>query len=220
MTKEEFLKNITTPLPTAVLKKYPEGHIRQYWAENPELYSKAFGQQDDLHKFLGGHSGLDIATWHGDSVVAPFSGKVVRVKTDRASMGGIVAYIESPVLTDGVDKVIISCSLAHLDSCYVKEGDQVKQGQPIGTEGNTGFVVSGSTAFWGNAPAGVGTHLHFGLYEFRQKNGAWVRINETLGGSFDPLPWLTGDWSGTSILLDYMVKLLTSWSLWLKNRNK
>ena len=47
----------------------------------------------------------------------------------------------------------------------MKPGQRVKQGDFIGYGGYTGFVVSGTTEYWGNAPAGKGTHLHFGVYE-------------------------------------------------------
>ena len=46
----------------------------------------------------------------------------------------------------------------------LKVGDIIKVGQAIGLEGNTGFVVSGKTAYWGDAPNQIGTHLHFGVY--------------------------------------------------------
>ena len=75
------------------------------------------------------------------------------------------------------------------------------------------------TPYWGTAPPGVGTHLHFGLYEFIYKNGVWVgRNNAVLMYSFDPLPWLTdpnpeddkieGDWGGTLALLKNMGSFL------------
>lgn len=52
-----------------------------------------------------------------------------------------------------------SSRYAHLNKIYVKEGDEVKQGQIIGTMGNTGSV-------WGTAcKEHPGTHLHFVLYK-------------------------------------------------------
>lgn len=53
----------------------------------------------------------------------------------------------------------------HLDEIAVEPGQVVKQGDLLGYEGNTGFVVSGGTQYWGDAPAGKGVHLHFGLYD-------------------------------------------------------
>ena len=211
--KEDYLKNLSSPLPLARLKKWPEGDIRQFWGENPALYAKIFGQVDDLHKFLSVHSGIDIATHHRDEVLAAQFGTVSQIKTNRFSLGGLVVYVNSPPLEDYGGRAVISLSYAHLDEISVKEGQEINKGDLIGYEGNTGYVVSGTTPFWGNAPLGVGTHLHFSGYEFVERNGIWTRRNEAVGGSFDLLPWLTGDWSGTKIMLDHVRKLLEFWLL-------
>lgn len=219
MTRTEYLKDLIKPLPGAKWSKYPAGNIMQMWGENPSLYSGVFNQIDDLHKYLAGHSGIDIATFHRDPVYACQVGYVQRIRTDRLTLGGLCVYIQSPELEDGNDRVIIQHVYAHLDECVVKEGDYITRGQLIGYEGNTGFVISNGSPFWGTAPAGVGTHLHFGLYEFIFKNNAWVgRNNQVLQYSFDPLPWLTdpdptddkieGDWSGTLSLLKNMASFL------------
>ena len=144
MTKQEYLKNLTKPLPNTKWAKYPAGQITQFWGENPSLYSSVFGQNDDIHKYLAGHSGIDIATFHRDKVFACQAGYVQRIRTDRLTMGGLCVYIQSPELEDGNDKVIIQHVYAHLDEYVVKEGDYVERGQLIGYEGNTGFVISGN----------------------------------------------------------------------------
>jgi len=219
MLRDDFLKDLISPIKSAVLKKFPDGHIRQYWADNPSLYSNYFGQKDDLHKFMSGHTGVDIATTWRDEVRASHSGTVSRVKTDRSSLGGIVVYINSPVVQDKGEEIIFSTAYAHLDQAIVKEGQYIKQGDVIGYEGNTGFVISGNTPYWGDAPGDKGLHLHFSLYEFIKKGGAWVkRRNEALAGSLDPLPWITGDLSGWLILLENMKELLLHWSNQLNNK--
>lgn len=213
MRKEDFLKNLGNPVPSAVLKKYPAGQVFQLWGESPELYSAAFGHNDDLHRYLGGHSGLDIVGAHRCEVVAAHDGTVDHILTSRIQLGGLVVYLMSPPLdgeTTGNSK--IRTAYAHLDEMVVSVGEWVKKGQRIGYMGNTGFIVSGGTPYWGNAPAGKGTHLHFSLYEYILKNNALVqRHSNPLGGSADPLPYLTGDFSGTTSLLQkalaYLKKL-------------
>lgn len=220
MKKEEYLTWMTFPLKSAILKKYPQGNIRQYWSESPELYSEAFGYTDDFHLHLGGHSGLDIATFEGEEVLACQSGKVVHVVLDVKNVGGNQVFIESPVLED-TEPVVIKHVYAHLKDVLVQKGQEVVKGQVIGHEGNTGFVVAGGTPFWGNAPAGEGVHLHFGMYELIQKSGVWTIKYEAMMGSFDPLPWFTdsnpndekieGNWGGTISVLQKMIELLMKW---------
>src|SRR3990167_8108666 len=208
MTKNEFLENLKSPLPNAILKKYPLGNIMQFWAENSELYSGVFGQKDDVFKYISGHSGLDIATFHRDKVYAAHNGFVSQIKTDKTNMGGLVVWIQSDILDDNGKQKIISSSYGHLDEIVVKENQRLEAGDLIGYEGNTGFVISGETAYWGNAPAGKGTHLHFGLTEFELKDGSWQRLYPYMGGSFDPLPFFTKDYSGTIHLLNNIAKYL------------
>ena len=192
MNHNAFLEALNSPVPTATLGKWPKGDVRQRWAESPALYSKAFGHTDDLHKFLGGHSGIDIAGAHRTPIVAAHDGFVQNIKTDRITLGGLCMWIQSDTLDlNGVPSCIVT-SYAHFDEMTVKLGQRVKQGDLIGYMGNTGFVISGGTAYWGNAPAGKGTHLHFGLYEHILKNGAFVpRWTNPMQNSTDPLPFLS-----------------------------
>lgn len=227
MKRTDFLRRLKSPLPSAKLDKWPKGDIRQYYGENPEAYSTAFGQADDLHKFLGGHSGIDIATFHRDPVYAAHDGVVQSLKTDRTSIGGIVVYLTSDPLDDkGVGDARAQTAYAHLDEAVVKLNQRVKQGDLIGYEGNTGFVISGGTTYWGNAPAGIGTHLHFSLYEHVLVNGVMWRSRDfnPMGNSSDPLPFISdptpfddvadGNLSGWKIVLAnataYLKKILST----------
>lgn len=215
MTKQDFLKNLKFPLPNAILKKYPSGNIMQYWGENPQFYSQAFGQKDDLHKYLAGHSGIDIATKFRDPIYAAHDGTILGINDDpKAQSGGRLIYLHSDNLDDNETTVKIYSAYAHLDELTVDLGQTVKQGDLIGYEGNTGFVVAGSTPYWGNAPAGIGVHLHFGLHEERLDpvSENWIPKDGPLGDTFDPLPWFTDDWSGTEVLLYNMSSLLRYWS--------
>lgn len=219
MNRLEFLYGMRSPLPNAVLKKWPEGQLRQYWGENPHLYSKNLGE---LHSYLGGHTGIDIATFHRDPVYAAHDGYIPMnmVFNDPTRAGGREVWVYSPLLSDeGVPDISQICTVyCHLDEIAVQTGQQVKQGDLLGYEGNTGFVISGGTEFWGNAPAGVGTHLHFGLYELAFRDGKWQQRwskDLPLKGSSDPLPYITeneknpyGNVSGFAVVLKNMLAYL------------
>ena len=211
MTKKEFLSNLKSPLDNLVWKKFPNGNILQYWAENPQLYSQAFGQKDDLHVFLGGHSGIDIFTKWRDEVKAMHDGTVSWVTTDRISPGGLGVWVRSPELENG--EFIETCYV-HLDEMKVNIGDVVKQGDVLGYLGNSGFVVSDSTPYWGNAPAGIGAHLHCGGYELIERDGGiYKQSPNPLMGSFDLVPWFTNDFTGAQTLLYNLDKLLRYWKI-------
>lgn len=213
MTKKEFLKTWKSPLPAAVLKKYPTGNIMQYWADSPNLYSGVYGRTDDIGKFTAGHTGVDIKTFHRDKVLAPFAGKIVGTVTDRKnSLGGLQLYLDSPELDDNGAKVVIQTGFAHLDEIAVEIGQEVKVGDLLGYEGNTGFVVSGNVSYWGNAPAGTGTHLHWTTREFLIVNGEKKnRYKNSLGDTTDPLYYLNADVAGTLIYLANIQRLLAYW---------
>ena len=213
MTKEEFYKNhFQKPLPDAVWKKYPLGRIFQLWGENPELYAKFFNQRDDMAKFLGGHSGIDISTYHRDKVLAAHKGYVRTLNLDRKAVGGIYLRLTSETLDHKSKQVLVETDYGHLDEAVVKQGQWVEKGDLLGYEGNTGYVVADGMPYWGNAPAGKGVHLHFGLREYVMENGAWKNNNPNpLGGTYDPLPYLTGEWSGTLGLLENAKRLLKKW---------
>lgn len=190
---------------------FPAGNLRQRWGDNPQLYSAKLG---NLHVHLGGHVGIDIATFHRDAVYAAHDGFVPSnmIFNDPFRAGGREVWVYSQPL-DGEDfgNSMVCTVYAHLDEIAVTPNQMVKKGQLIGYEGNTGFVVSGTTTFWGNAPAGKGTHLHFGLYEMISVHDQWVQRyprHLPLKGSSDPLPYITesasephGDVSGMGIVL-------------------
>lgn len=212
MTKKEFLKTLKSPLPNAVLKKYPAGNVMQYWGDSPNLYSGVFGRTDDIGKFTAGHNGVDIATNHRDPVTATHAGKIAGRVDDRVNVGGLQVYLNSPELDDNGQKCVIQSGYAHLDEIAVAVGQEVKAGDIIGYEGNTGFVVSGKTPYWGNAPAGLGTHLHWAMREFiviggQEKN----RYPNQMGGTVDPLLYLNLDVTGTLIYLANIKRLLAFW---------
>ena len=208
-----YKDNFASPV-KCVLKKFPLGNIYQLWGENPELYSSAFGHHDDFYRYIGGHSGIDITTFHRDKIYSAHDGYVRMINTNRTTLGGLYLRITTDPFKDGKDEVKVETDYGHLDEIIVKVNQRVKKGDLIGYMGNTGFVISGGTPYWGNAPAGKGTHLHFGLREFIKKTAWENRRTNPLGNTIDPLPYLTGDYSGINILLNNAKKLLLFWRKW------
>ena len=161
--------------------------------------------------------GIDISGAHRTPVVAAHDGTITKTHGQRDKQGGLEVWLESPLLDEEESSNSrVRTLYCHLDEWVVSEGQEVKQGDVIGFMGNTGMVISGGNVFWGNAPAGVGTHLHFGLYEFKKENGKWKpRYTNVLKNTSDPLPYLTespvnpnGDMSGSAVLLSNMLAYL------------
>lgn len=112
------------------------------------------------------HEGIDIFAPKGTPVVAPTAGIVTRV--GQSTLGGKTVWMNDTRRGH-------SYYFAHLDSQYVKEGMRVKQGDELGTVGNTG-----------NAQY-TPSHLHFGVY---QRNAidplAYIRTMERLVNRLTP----------------------------------
>lgn len=104
------------------------GRITNYFG--PEMHP--FTQQWYLHK------GVDIAYRRGKEIVTAANGKVVERKYDAMGFGNYIVIRHA---------YGFATKYAHLDNVYVDEGDEVTQGQIIGTMGNTGLST--------------GPHLHF-----------------------------------------------------------
>lgn len=103
-----------------------------------------FGESDLPYQPF--HTGIDIANPNGkigDPVIAFMPGKVVTVTRLNWGYGNYV-------MIDHGDN--ITSLYGHLDKIYVNQGQEVKQGQVIGTEGETGWAT--------------GPHLHFEVRVF------------------------------------------------------
>jgi len=98
------------------------------------------------------HGGIDIAVPTGTPIVAPANGVVI--DTGEYFFNGNSVFIEHGL---GVQTFY-----AHMDSIAVSIGDPVRQGDVIGTVGETGRVT--------------GAHLHWSL----GLNGTWVDPNLVL----------------------------------------
>lgn len=197
---------LLNPIPESKLSRFPFGNIYQEFGENYKLYFPRFG--------IIGHNGIDITgmNYHGKSVVAAHSGIAVNVYYNK-NVGGQVINIQGDQ-SDANGDVFQTC-YGHLikDSQTVKIGDKVIAGQEIGKIGNSGFIISGKTIYWGDAPNQIGSHLHFSVYIFN--NGKVKYPNNGFNGAVDPMPYLTGTYEGYfnifRTLKDMLEKMLRSY---------
>lgn len=112
------------------------------------------------------HEGVDIFAPKGTEVVAPTAGTVTRVA--NGGLGGKTIWMNDT-------KRGHSYYFAHLDEQYVKQGARVRQGEVLGTVGNTGNAQ--------NTPS----HLHFGVYERNAIDPiAYIRTMEKLVNELAP----------------------------------
>jgi murein DD-endopeptidase MepM/ murein hydrolase activator NlpD len=155
--------------------KYPIGDVTQWFAENPELYSKAVIINGVP---LTAHNGIDIVRKHGEHMFAVEKGYISDVKTDAGGYGMHVRMRSADKRREW--------TYGHCSAIYVTKGQEVAEGQFIAQMGNTGFVVSGNTPYWEVNPY-AGTHCHFGLRLF--KDGKVQNYDNGYFGSIDPLPY-------------------------------
>lgn len=128
ITQTIQLKN---PLDGSIYKEISGSFL---WPTNGVITLR-FGQSSIYQPF---HAGLDIAGKRGDPVAAFMKGKVTFA-------GGISWGYGNHVIIDHGDN--ISSIYAHLGKISVAKGDEVEQGQIIGTQSDTGWAT--------------GPHLHF-----------------------------------------------------------
>jgi murein DD-endopeptidase MepM/ murein hydrolase activator NlpD len=164
--------------------KYPLGDVTQWHGENPKLYQEIG---------LASHNGIDIVRPHGEHMFAVEDAWVVEVKDSADGYGKHVRLISKDFKREW--------TYGHCADIWVKLNQEVKEGQFIARMGNTGFVVSGNTPYWGNNPY-AGTHLHFGLRLIELDKRGWTypgctvvpkfkTLNYDNGnkGAIDPLPF-------------------------------
>jgi peptidoglycan LD-endopeptidase LytH len=145
-----------------LLRIQPELLVNAYYsvsiALTPVLINPVSGASNrSIQSFYGdsrdggkrSHEGVDIFAKKGTPIVAPTKGRISRVGTSK--LGGKVVWMYDQQRGH-------SYYFAHLDSQYVHAGQLVKQGETIGTVGNTG-----------NARR-TPPHLHFGIYQAGSKD--------------------------------------------------
>ncbi len=179
---------LTNPLKNSILLGYPKGNIYQGYGENVALYLAAVGAK--------GHPGIDVAMPEGTPVLASHDGTVIEIKDTPTGYGKHIRLV-SPQLPDGTYYYTV---YGHLGDIFIKVGQEVKAGDVMGSESNTGFVISGGNQYWGNAPSGKGVHLHFGLRilkdaeaghqeSYRGKSYSIINYENGLFGYIDPMPF-------------------------------
>jgi murein DD-endopeptidase MepM/ murein hydrolase activator NlpD len=111
---------------------------------NNYYVSSSYGERTDpIRRVRAVHSGMDFVGREGEKILSPSVGKVIFA-------GKFGAYGTGIVIDHGYG---ITTRYGHLAKINVKEGDAVKRGDIIGTQGSTG--------------RSTGSHLH---YEVRYKN--------------------------------------------------
>ena len=108
---------------------------------------------------LNGHSGIDSMLGYDKPVSSDVNGvvyKVIYAKDSPSNWQGVY------ILTKSGTSLVEVC-YGHLLDIYVKEGDNVLEGQFIGSEGNLGYVFSGGvqiTPAMQRAGDKRGAHVH------------------------------------------------------------
>lgn len=82
-------------------------------------------------RFWSGHKAIDIGSWTGAPVKAADSGHIIEARYGTYNNG----YGNAVIIDHGNGFVSL---YAHLNSIYVRVGENVARGQQIGTVGNTG----------------------------------------------------------------------------------
>ena len=195
------MPKLQLPLKDLNLLRYPAGNVFQYFGENCNLYSKLLNSPSVCH------NGIDAYTFEGDDVLAAHDGFVL--KADHKTTSGNGVWLQG--------KDCVTCYF-HLKEIFVETGDIIKTGEVIGTEGNSGFIISGGTPYWDNAPAGKGVHLHFGVYPI-DEYGKKIYLDNGQNGAVDPIPWLKNEEEAEAIsAIDKAKKLIAQVLAYLKGR--
>jgi murein DD-endopeptidase MepM/ murein hydrolase activator NlpD len=144
------------PVKNMRLALYPIGDVTQFFGVNPALYA---------HLDMKGHNGIDIVRPHGEPMFAVEEGTIVDVKDTPDGYGKHLRLISKLGTREW--------TYGHCSDILVKQGQYVKAGQFLARMGNTGFVVSGNTPFWGQNPY-AGTHLHLGVRPIHKDKSGWA----------------------------------------------
>ena len=121
-------KELLSDIPSLWPLKGVQGHV-----------TAVFGPS--IHPFTGQwylHKGLDIAYGYGVPIVSTANGKIIEVGQDEKGYGNYVVIRH---------KYGFYTKYAHMQRMYVKPGQELSQGDVIGTMGNTGLST--------------GPHLHY-----------------------------------------------------------
>ena len=109
-------------------------------AKNSYISSRFGPRRDPFTKRWSRHSGVDLAGWRGEPILAAAAGKVVKA-------GRTPAYGRMVEIDHGFG---IRTRYGHMHKLMVERGQEVGRGQPVGEMGNTG--------------RSTGTHLHWEVW--------------------------------------------------------
>ena len=121
-------QSLIVELPTIWPLKDVRGYVTSYFGPTTHPFTK--------HWYL--HKGIDIAYSRGTKVISTANGKVIEKGFDANGYGNYIVIKH---------KYGFYTRYAHMDKVYVKEGQNVQQGEVVGTLGNTGLST--------------GPHLHY-----------------------------------------------------------
>ena len=121
-------QSLIVELPTIWPLRDVRGYVTSYFGPTTHPFTK--------HWYL--HKGIDIAYSRGTKVVSTADGKVIEKAFDAEGYGNYIVIKH---------KYGFYTRYAHMDKVYVKEGQNVQQGEVIGTLGSTGLST--------------GPHLHY-----------------------------------------------------------
>ncbi len=96
-----------------------------------------YGAREEVFKYVGYHTGIDIANSLNTPIKSATDGKVVKAESMDKYYGNNIE----------IEKDGVIFKYAHLNQINVNEGETISQGQIIGLMGSTG--------------ASTGSHLHF-----------------------------------------------------------
>lgn len=136
-----------------------------YPVNEPYVITAGFNSDDSVHN--GHHNGVDFVPLDNESVISSTSAKIIEVEKSCSKYGGYLGNIcgggfgNHIVLQTTQDKTKYQVIYGHMADVKVEVGDKVKQGQVIGTVGNSGNTT--------------GKHLHFQVERF--KDNTYVPIN-------------------------------------------
>ena len=116
--------------------------------------SEGFGaRRHPITKRWNWHCGLDLAGTYRDTIYATGSGRIIKAKRYRGYGRCVI------IKHKGEYKSLYG----HMNKLFVKWNDMVKDGDPIGTVGSTGFST--------------GTHLHYEIFRFDQYTNPEYYLN-------------------------------------------
>ncbi len=173
--------------------RYPTGNVIQGFGENHDLY------YNESHGILKGHPGIDIVpdVGYGQPLYAIADGVVGAAVFQNTGYGHEIAVVSNYFR----DEWQLVYFFAHMtEQQIVTVGQQVKEGDILGYMGNSGFVISGGSPYWGESnPDHKGTHLHLKTWWVKEvpigapsntsylgKNYLIKDFGNGLDSSFDP----------------------------------